>query len=524
MRLIPEEGRNTASYWCSWRNQRLFMPNPFLHMNVYDPAAHGILQREMLSDEFLFGRPGVVAHYMQGVRRDMYVMLDDGWDIPYLGNHKDWGSLVLNPDRFPYGGKTPAENLAILNRKILDLGYAGTALWVPMQCAGESGSDLFDLARFRAFWVERARWLDEAGIAYIKADWGLHSRSPIYRELLTDILREYAPRVQIEHAVIEGWYHAPDTDLTPFANIFRVADAFRCYDVRFDFNSSSTLGRAAHLLTLDVGMKEGCRGLLNVGEEPYIAAALGCTMGIMSHPMLRGSIISMLPDDFKNGISHRATLKSEFHSFDHYERALRWQRVAPAFPYRRGETVSSGEWLEDSWTYEKEPYPYLPQDAKGTSVRQSAPAAVARNTPLPEIVGSAPYHENRHRPFVIASRNRESGAFTVATLPRTVDGVMNCTTPEAHVLCREVPADAPFAVFGCYASLTLEFDRPIEGMRLFGGDLLRDEVGDITDCEGVTLEGNRLVLDGALLERLGTECASFHDLADPGSVFRLTRA
>jgi hypothetical protein len=165
MRLIPEEGRNTASYWCSWRNQRLFMPNPFLHINVYDPAAHGILQREMLSDEFLFGRPGVVAHYMQSVRRDMYVMLDDGWDIPYLGNHKDWGSLVLNPDRFPYGGATPAEDLAILNRKLLDLGYAGTALWVPMQCAGETGSDLFSPERFRAFWVERAKWLDAAGIA-----------------------------------------------------------------------------------------------------------------------------------------------------------------------------------------------------------------------------------------------------------------------------------------------------------------------------------------------------------------------
>ena len=53
MRLIPSEGKNTANYWCSWRNQRLFMPNPFLHMRLYDAPKHNKIQRDMLSDEFL---------------------------------------------------------------------------------------------------------------------------------------------------------------------------------------------------------------------------------------------------------------------------------------------------------------------------------------------------------------------------------------------------------------------------------------------------------------------------------------
>jgi hypothetical protein len=74
-------------------------------------------------------------------------------------------------------------------------------------------------------------------------------------------VREHAPRVQVEHAVIEGWYHDKEADLKPFADIFRVADAFRCYDVRFEFNSASTLSRAAHVLTLDHEMKPGCAGL-----------------------------------------------------------------------------------------------------------------------------------------------------------------------------------------------------------------------------------------------------------------------
>ena len=58
MQLIPCEGRNTQNYWCSWRNQRLFMSNPFLHMRLFDKKAHEALQRDMLSDEFLFGTPG----------------------------------------------------------------------------------------------------------------------------------------------------------------------------------------------------------------------------------------------------------------------------------------------------------------------------------------------------------------------------------------------------------------------------------------------------------------------------------
>ena len=40
MRLIPSTPKNTASYWCSWRNQRLFMPNPFFHMRLYDQKQH----------------------------------------------------------------------------------------------------------------------------------------------------------------------------------------------------------------------------------------------------------------------------------------------------------------------------------------------------------------------------------------------------------------------------------------------------------------------------------------------------
>jgi hypothetical protein len=274
------------------------------------------------------------------------------------------------------------------------------------------------------------------------------------------------------------------------------------------------------LLTQTCELQKDCKGLINVGEEPYVAATLGCTMGIMSHPLLRGSVIRMLPDSFQNGISVEPTLKSEFHSFDHYVRALRWQRLAPAFSFRTGETVCSQNELEDSRTYTREPYPYDRNDLAGKTVRQSAPAIVARIAELPEV-RAAEGETGEILPFVAASCNRETGAYTVAALPRTIDGLMNCTTPPAHVTCRGLSAEKPFAAFGHFASLTLVFDRPLSGARLYGGDLLLSDHGDITDLPGVTLDGNRLVLAGELLDRLGSEGASFDDLADPGSVFKL---
>ena len=522
MKIIPSEGRNTQNYWCSWRNQRLFMSNPFMHMRLFDKRKHEDYQRDMLSDAFLFGDPGVVARYMQGVRRDMYVMLDDGWDLPFEGSYTSVGSLRLNPTRFPYGGKTPADDLRVLSQKVSDLGYAGTGLWVPMQAERETWENRYDIHAFREFWIERAKWMAYAGIAYLKVDWGIHQHHIEYRTLLTEIVHQYAPGIKVEHAVLDGWFFDPTADRTRLANVMRISDAFRCYDVKFEFNSASTLGRAATMLTLGCEMAEGCDGIVNVGEEPYLAAALGCTMGIMSHPLLRGCVAMMLPDDFKNGITSRSLLKSDFHSFDHYERALRWQRVAPAITYRAGDTLTSAEWLEDSWHYDKEPYPYNVGELEGKTVRQSAPQIVARNTPLPEILREkTPYHQRIYEPYVVASRHPESGAYTVATLGRTVEGVMNCTTPEADILCRGLASDKPFAVFGEYRSLTLEFDTPIEGKRLFGGDILLDDHPEITGEEGVSIEGNRLTLSGALLHRLGTAAASFHDLADPGAVFIL---
>ena len=521
MKLIPSEGRNTANYWCSWRNQRLFMPIPYFHMRQYDLKTHNEIQREMLSDEFLFGKRGIVSCYMEDIRKDMYIMLDDGWDIPYQNNYEAFGSLELNEDRFPYGGKTPAENLAILSQKVKDLGYSGTGLWVPVQCIGETVQNPFTKEQFRDYWIARAKWLDEADIAYLKVDWGIHCSDVDYRLLLTDIFKQYAPHMQVEHTVVEGWFHDETRDNTDFSDVLRISDSFRLYDVRFDFNSVSTLSRAAALLSLDCDVRTDCAGLINVGEEPYIAAALGCTMGIMSHPLLRGTVMSVVPDDFHNGISTRATLKSEYHSFDHYQRALRWQRLAPAFSYRKGETICSQKRLEDTWTYQKEPYPYDANDLKGKTIRQSAPQIIARGTALPQIIQKGNTVHQPYAPYIVASKNRETGVYTVASLPRTIDGVMNYTTPLVSVVCTGLSADKCFAVFGEFESLTLEFDRPIEGMKLYGGDLLLDDHKEITSLAGVRLEGNRLQLDGTLLSRLGTEKAAYHDLSDPGSVFQL---
>ena len=53
------------------------------------------------------------------IRGDLYLMLDDGWDVPY-GVHPDksrdrFGTLELDEERFPSFTGTPAQRLKKLN-------------------------------------------------------------------------------------------------------------------------------------------------------------------------------------------------------------------------------------------------------------------------------------------------------------------------------------------------------------------------------------------------------------------------
>jgi len=64
--------RQTPNYFCTW------------HLMYWFPDNGGVpnLQtRDVLCDELLFGENGIAARHYPEVRKDLYLLLDDGWDV-----------------------------------------------------------------------------------------------------------------------------------------------------------------------------------------------------------------------------------------------------------------------------------------------------------------------------------------------------------------------------------------------------------------------------------------------------------
>ena len=68
--------------------------------------------------------------------------------------------------------------------------------------------------------------------------------------------------------------------------ILQHTDVYRTYDVTSILSLPTTLDRVAEMLKGAEGHSE-VHGLLNVEDEVYVAAAMGCTMGILRHPLDR---------------------------------------------------------------------------------------------------------------------------------------------------------------------------------------------------------------------------------------------
>jgi hypothetical protein len=121
-------------------------------------------------------------------------------------------------------------------------------------------------------------------------------------------------------------------------------DVYRTYDVTSILSLPTTLDRLAEMLRGAQG--NGARALLNVEDEVYVAAAMGCTMGVLRHP-LEGLRPGPDTDLFFNG-PRRAKRR-----MDEVVRALRWQRIAPPYSAGSGTTRIGDEVLTDSWTFER---------------------------------------------------------------------------------------------------------------------------------------------------------------------------
>lgn len=479
MNLIPNEIKNTGNYFCTWDSQ-------CDEMYARDPSAESIPSRDAMCEDFLFGENGLLRSF-DGVRSDLIVVLDDGWDVPYgAKDRRVFGSLIADPERFPaLRTLHPAERLRTLSEKIRALGYRGLGLWVPTQTP--SLVDGKEIARTpekeRLYWEERAKWCHEAGVVYLKADWGEHQGDADYCRMMTECMRQYAPGLAIEHGLVgrplfesQDGHAVPDRVNEYLRTVLPACDSLRTYDVVHEIKYASTVDRAAVCLAAAQSVTGTC-AVLNIEDTALIGAGLGCAVGVMRHDFEKKRKYLPLPP----------RLVSESVC------ALRWQRIAPPFAANRGSLHVAQERLKDVWHCPKRAGNFWPNVSEG-DYYITAPAAVSRNMPLPTVTAAG------EKPYVVCSVHPDTGALCAAVTPRTFGSDIDVTPPAAIAL-QGACASAPIGLFGRFESLSVDFDEPVEGRRVFAQNLLDDAAQDVSGQ--VALCGNRMTVPGDLMLRIG---------------------
>lgn len=510
MSLIPTTPGSTPNYWCTWGIQNYSLLSTDL-ASWSGPARN-------LDEGLLFHTPGWASQFFDKIRGDLYLLFDAGWDLPLSADadSERWrlGALLPDPDRFPSCAGTAAERQRCLNELCTGHGWRGAGLWVAPQVVGDGkNGQVADGKTAEAWWRDRARWSHRAGIEYWKIDTGHGCASGDYRRRVTDIVRQEAPNLTLEHALMGGplnddappWEPAPvrgDGRFRSFGpshqralEFLAFSDVLRTYDVTAHLSPVTTLDRVATLLA-EGRVEPGFEGLLNCEDEPYLAAGLGCATGILRHPLWQPRPGS----DYDPGQYGRR--------IDETIRAVRWQRVAPAFGVGTTPVTLDERLLEDRWRFRKgDTWAWW---VIGREVCQRAPARVARGLPLPRVSAA-------ESPFVVASRH-PNGAVAVATLSRisTATGIHH---PLAEVTLEIPDASLTLGVLGRYRSLTLDLAVPLGARHVWAQDLAGDTAVDIT--EQIQRSEHRLVLSDELIRRVGLSAATPGDLSEPGLILQL---
>jgi hypothetical protein len=444
------------------------------------------LAHNAMTEETLFGRTGWVASFFPRIRKDVFFLLDDGWEVGGTA------TFELDVNKFPSFTGSSADRLRKLNHAIRDAGWRGTALW----CRNTPGGD----ADHRLEGLSQA-----AGIRYWKVDIG----DPTFN--LVRLRDETHTALTLEHVhgelpVNGDWKNDGRFGAQPWGcsrmEILQHTDVYRTYDVTSILSLPTTLDRLAEMLKGAEGHSE-VHGLLNVEDEVYLAAAMGCTMGILRHPLV-GMRPGKDPDLFFNG--PRQAKKR----MDEVVRALRWQRLAPPFSPGLGSVKLSEEILTDSWIFERGQT--WQSEIIGPIVRQGAPACLARNISLPSVRASG------DKPFVFATKF-PNGAVAIGAQERTRVGKA-WYMPRCDVTLSVADAPGPFGVFGYFDSLTLAFDAPLHGRRVLAQDLAGHEAIDISSM--VQVRGKSLYIPGGVIRRIGLHSATPGDISAPGLVVAIS--
>lgn len=490
LKSIVPAGLSTApNYWCTWAVQNYMYGQG---AQTLDPAlleggSGAQLAEQQLTYSSLLGPQGWLHSFYPKVRNELYILMDEGWEE---GNY---ASFVPNPRKFPELQGPPPEKLKQLNDAVKQSGWRALALWCRDTPGGEKDAQLVE-------------WSDKADIPYWKIDGGDkvfsidRTRDRLRSSLVTEHVFPEGPLNGDWRR--DGRFGVQAWD-SPRIAILKQADVYRTYDTSTTLSVPTTLDRVGALLKATEN-RPPIRALLNCEDEVYIAAVLGCTMGIMRHPM-RGKRPSGDPD-----IGFAGPRQTKLR-MDEVIRAIRWQRLAPPYPVSPGFVHLDEEILADEWRFEKGETWF--HESIGVSVRQGAPARIARNTSLP-AVDPAP-----EKPFIIASRF-PNGAAAIATLERT-SRAKGWYTPPVGIHWNVSDAKGPFGIFGYFGELTLVFDQPLQGVQVLAQDLADDRSQDITSS--VQIKGKELSISGKLITKIGLKAGTPGDLSDPAFVLSIQR-
>lgn len=486
--LVPKKPATAPNYYCTWAAQNYVFGQGAASIDpaLLEGGAGSWRANQAFTENQVFGPKGWAKTFYPKVRQDLYFLMDDGY---YTGSQH---SMELDVQKFPSFAGPPARRLTLLSLALRKENWRGLALWT--RGTPNTAAEIEPLLQ----------WSKEAGVKYWKIDGGDNDLS------VQHLKQTVYPALILEHVNGEGPFNGDWTKDGRFGTqdwnshrlyVLRNTAVYRTYDVSSLLSVPTTLDRVAQMLNGAQGHPE-VTGLLNCEDEVYIAATLGCTMGVMRFP-LTGLRPDGDPDLFGNGP------RQPKRRMDEVVRALHWQRIAEPYGVGQGYVKLDDTALTDDWLFQRGETWY--SDVIGKDAKQGAPARVSRNLPLPTVAADGP-----DPPFVIAGRF-PNGAVSVCTLPRTLKDHA-WFLPPTDVTVDAGDAPGPFGVFGHFRSLTLRFSQALPARaRILAQDLAGDHATDVT--KQVHISGDTLTVPGVLINKIGTEAATPGDLSDPGMVF-----
>lgn len=512
--LVPSSTGKTADYFCTWHTQyhlaaRQLQANDMSKMLGADGAK---LARAELTEANLLGPGGMAETFYPSLRADLMFVLDDGWDVPPSGDLSFVGSLEIDTQRFPSFKGTPEQRLAQLNRAFRDKGWHSAGLWIAAQMApaalaidARAGKDTASDVYLQDYWKRRLSWSQAAGIRYWKVDWGKSANDVAFRAMLSALATEFAPDLILEATLPCGPLNQPLSSaegqtvgrveagwIRRSLPLLHLPGTFRVYDSLPFLSASTLLDRIGSLLRAAENTSNA-KAVLNSEDEVYLGAVLGCDLGIMRHPFSPAATQDALDQEPRH-LARRLT---------EVKRAVRWHRIAPPFAVGVGTVAIDEQILWDRWEFTSG-QTWL-ASVIGKTIRQGAPARIARGLALPEVnaMGEPPY--------VIAAKH-PNGSLSLATVGRASPS--GWTVPLADVRLEGGVVGHPIGVFGRYRNLTIHFDHSLQGKSVLAQDLATDHAIDIT--KRVTMTSSELHLSGTLIDDLAASVAAKADGSEPG--------